>query len=288
MELFENKPKEEATDNRFDEKLIAKIKNAKLFPKPRWQFLLKNYVVWVSGISALIIGALAVSVMIYLLKYNDWDIYYQTKKSFWEFFILTLPYFWFIFLGIFVFIVFYNFKHTKRGYRYSSFLLASVSVILSIFFGFIFFTAGVGEKLDDVLGRQAPFYDSVFNRHVDFWSQPADGRLSGIIISQSDKTEFLLIDRSQEEWLIEAENAKSHAGEEIVVGQPINLLGEKIGDNIFRVDEILPVRAGRGFLRRFNGPANGQKIPMMPGVNNNNIPEGRPVFIIEDTSSMPF
>lgn len=286
MELFENKPKEEAADNRFDEKLIAKIKNAKLFPKPRWQFLLKNYVIWVSGILALIIGALAVSVMIYLLKYNDWDIYYQTKKSFLEFFILTLPYFWFIFLSIFVFIVFYNFKHTEKGYRYSSFLLASVSVILSIFLGVIFFTTGVGEKLDDVLGRQAPFYDSVFNRHVDFWSQPADGRLSGMIISQSDKTEFLLIDRSQEEWLIEAENAKSHSGEEIVVGQPINLLGREDGENIFRVDEILPVRAGRGFFHRFNSPANGQKFPMPPMRPGDDVPGGS-IIILEQMPS-PF
>jgi hypothetical protein len=83
-------------------------------------------------------------------------------------------------------------------------------------------------------------------------------------------------------------NAKTHSDEKIIVGQPINLLGEKIGDNIFQVDEIVPVKAGRGFLRRFNGPANGQKMPMMPNINNMPAPEESPVIIIEDTSSMPF
>jgi heme/copper-type cytochrome/quinol oxidase subunit 2 len=286
MSMIENEPEQKAIQDQFEEKLIAKIKNEKLSPKPRWQFLLKDYVVWISGALALIIGAVAVSVMIYLLKYNDWDIYSQTKKSFWEFFILTLPYFWFIFLGIFIFIVYYNFKHTENGYRYPRILLVGASILLSVLLGTVFFTAGIGEKLDDILGRQAPFYDRVFNPHIDFWSQPAEGRLSGMVIFQNNQTEFLLVDRDEDEWLIEVENAKSPSNEKIIVGQPINLLGEEIGQNVFKVDEILPVRAGRGFLRRFNGPANGQKVPMMPS-GANNIQEGRPIIIIEDTST-PF
>lgn len=286
--MTENEQTQEATQDQFKEKLIAKIKSEKLSPKPRWQFLLKNYVMWIAGALALLVGALAVSVMIYLLKYNDWDIYSQTKKSFWEFLLLTLPYFWFIFLGIFIFIVYYNFKHTENGYRYPHILLVGASIILSILLGAIFFATGIGEKIDDVLGRQAPFYDRVFNRHIDFWSQPDDGRLSGMVILQNGQTEFLLVNRDREEWLIETKNAKTHSDEKIIVGQPINLLGEKIGDNIFQVDEIVPVKAGRGFLRRFNGPANGQKMPMMPNINNMPAPEESPVIIIEDTSSMPF
>lgn len=286
MSLIENEPNKEMAGNQFKEKLIAKIKKAKLFPKPRWQFLLKNYAVWISGALALIIGAVAVSVMIYLLKYNDWDIYNQTKKSFWEFFLLTLPYFWFIFLGIFVFIVYYNFEHTEKGYRYPKFLLISASVFFSIFLGTIFFFAGVGEKLDDVLGRQAPFYDSVFNRHIDFWSQPAEGRLSGVVIFQNNQTEFLLVDRDQDEWLIEVENAKSRSDEKIIVGQPINLLGREDGKNIFIVDEFLPVRVGRGFFHRFNGPANGQKFPMPPMRPVNDMPD-KSIIILEQAPS-PF
>lgn len=286
MSVIENESKQETNQDQFKEKLIAKIKNEKLSPKPRWKFLLKNYVVWTSGILALIIGALAVSVMIYLLKYNNFDIYYQTKRSFWEFIILTLPYFWLIFLGIFVFVVYYNFKHTENGYRYPSFLLIGVSVTASILLGTIFFTFGIGGKLDDILGRRAPFYDRVFNRHIDFWSQPAEGRLSGMIVLQNGPTKFLLVNRDREGWIIETVNAKSRSGEKIVVGQPINLLGEKIGDNIFMVDEILPVKAGRGFLRRFNGPIDRQKNSMILGPGS--IPAEPPVMMMEGSSSAPF
>lgn len=269
MDTNENKTEKERTNNQFEEKLIAKIKNEKLTPKPRWQFLLKNYVIWISGALALVIGSLAVSVIIYLLKYNDWAVYSQAKKSFLEFFLLNLPYFWIVFLGIFVFIVYYNFKHTENGYRYPRVLLISASIIFSVFLGTIFFAAGIGEKLDNVLGYRAPSYYRVFNPRIDFWSQPEEGRLSGMVVYQQNQSEFLLIDRNRQEWLIEAKKVKSRSGEKIIVGQPVNLLGEKIDDRIFRADEIFPVRAGQGFIRRFDDSDNGPRDFMMPRVKDN-------------------
>ncbi len=238
----------------FENKLLAKIKDDKLSPKPRWQFLLKDSVVWLFGLISLIIGAAAISVMIYLFKYNDWEIYDQTKKSFLEFFILTLPYYWFIFLAFFVLVISYNFKHTKKGYRYSGILLVSASILLSVILGGIFYGAGLGEKLDDILGSRAPFYDQIINRHVDFWSQPAEGRLSGLIVDRLDDNDFVLIDRGKKEWLISTENSAPYSSVVIVIGQPIRLLGEVIDKRIFHADKILPVNAGRGFFHRFNEP----------------------------------
>jgi len=243
----------------FENKLLAKIKEEKICPKARWRFLLKEYVVWVAGIISLLIGAAAISVMLYLFKYNDWEIYDQTRKTFLEFFILTLPYYWIVFLTIFVFIITYYFKHTKRGYRYSSLLLIGASIILSIILGGIFYIAGLGESLDNILGSRAPFYDSVINRHIDFWSKPDEGRLSGLVIEKEDGGRFILIDRGTEQWLVSTEESKPLPGAVIVVGQPIRLLGEETGNHQFKADEILPVHAGGNFFHRFNGPP----TPMM-------------------------
>ncbi len=238
----------------FENKLLAKIKKDKISPKPRWQFLLQDSAIWLAGVVALIIGAAAISVMIYLFKFNDWEIYDQTKKTFLEFFILTLPYFWFVFLGIFVFVIYYNFKHTKKGYRYSSILLAGASILLSIILGSVFYVSGLGEQLDNILGRQAPFYDRIINRHIDFWSQPEEGRLSGVVIGKDENSEYILVDRGREEWLVNAENSEPYSGAVIIIGQPIRLLGEETGDHAFRADKILPVNAGRAFFHDFNGP----------------------------------
>ncbi len=243
----------------FENKLLNKIKDGNICPKPRWQFLLKNYIVWLAGISSLLIGSAAFSVMIYLFKFNDWEIYEQTRKTFLEFFVLTLPYFWLVFLAIFVLIISYNFKHTKSGYRYSSVILIGGSVGLSIIFGTIFYFAGLGEKLDNILGRQMPFYDQVINRHVDFWSRPNEGRLSGIVIERSDDYNFVIIDRGEEIWSVDTSFAKPYPREMVSVGQPIRIIGKESEVNKFSADVILPVNAGRGFFKRFEG-----RRPPMP------------------------
>jgi len=259
----------------FENKLLDKIKTEKLNPKPRWQFLLKNYTVWLVGLLSLLIGAAAISVMIYLFKFNDWEIYDQTKKTFLEFFILTLPYYWFIFLGVFVFTVYYNFKHTKKGYRYSSILLVGASIIFSIILGTIFYFAGMGEAIDNILGRQAPFYDQVINRHIDFWSQPNEGRLSGMVISKTNDGKFILIDRGTEQWLVSADDNGLNSENIVVVGQPIRLLGEETGNHTFKADKILPIRAGRDFFRRLNIPP-----PPLPPLPRMDLDASAPIIII--------
>ncbi len=242
----------------FENKLLAKIKDKKISPKPRWQFLLKDSVVFLAGLMALLIGAAAISVMIYLFKYNDWEIYDQTKKSFLEFFILTLPYFWGIFLAFFVFILSYYLRHTKKGYHYSELLIIGASIILSVILGTCFYAAGFGEKLDNILGSRAPFYDQIINRHVDFWSRPNEGRLSGLVIDKSIPGQFVLVDRGNQAWVVDIENSEPYSGAVIVVDKPIRLLGEIIGEHVFRADKLLPLTAGRDFFHRSDS------LPLLP------------------------
>lgn len=277
------------------DKILNKIKEEHIFPKPRWHFLLKNYVVWLAGILALLIGAAAVSVMIYLFRFNDWEIYEETHKSLAEFILLTLPYFWIIFLALFVFIVYYNLKHTKSGYRYPLYIVILAPVSLSIFLGAVFFSFGWGEKIDSILGSQAPFYDIVINRHVDFWSQPGEGRLAGLIISEPIDSNFILLDRNQKEWTVVSEEKNFLAPAELVViGQPVHLLGEVVGDNEFRTVRIMSARGGQGFLKHLDScpgncrsPKNFRPVP--PNSSRPPVPPGNPRSSEQDSfESRPF
>ncbi len=238
----------------FENKLLAKIKDSKMSPKPRWRFLLTDSFVWFAGLIALLIGAAAISVMIYLFKFNDWEIYDQTKKSFLEFFILTLPYFWIVFLALFVFILSYYLKHTKKGYRYSEILIIGASIILSVILGTVLYATGCGEKLDNIIGSRTPYYDQVINRHVDMWSQPHEGRLSGLVVDKSSDEQFILVDRENQAWIVNTENSKLYGGAVVIIYQPIRLTGKETGEHTFRADRILPLNAGRGFFLRLNIP----------------------------------
>ncbi|MFA5184187.1 MAG: hypothetical protein WC456_01525 [Patescibacteria group bacterium] len=247
----------------FDRKLVAKIKEEKIAPRPRWHFLLRNSVIWATGTASLLIGAGAVSVMIYLLKYNGWEIRTETNKAFWEFFLLTLPYFWILFLALFVFILYYNLKHTSRGYRYPVWFIVSSSILSSVILGSAFFLGGLGEKIDNILGEQAPFYDKVINRHLDFWFKPEEGRLVGIVTAKDESRVFTIVDPAGRVWQI---TARPQAGPVVWLRlkEPVDLIGRVVAEDQFEAVVIKAGRPGRSFFLRAHRPSNYLHQPPCP------------------------
>lgn len=232
------------------ESIVAKIKERGLIPRPRWRFILKNWAIWLSGAAALLIGAMAFSVILYLFKYNTWDIYQNTVLSGAKFFLLTLPYFWLLFLALFVFIAYYNLRHTRGGYRYRLYLIIIVPILISIILGMFFFAAGWGQKIDSILGRHAPFYGQVFNRQMMFWFNPEEGRLAGVVVEVSaDRQDFLLLDPVGETWTVLSRSGKAFPSF-VKSDEAVNVLGSAIDDNEFVASFVKPVGPGREFFMR--------------------------------------
>lgn len=256
-------------DNNLVNKIISKIKHDGLEPKPRWHFLLKSYVIWLSGALALIFGALGVSVIIYLLKYNNWSMGDLGEKSFLSFFIMTMPYFWLLFLAIFIFVLYYNIKHLKKAYLYPVKVIILLAFLSSIFLGELFYLFGFGEEIDELLGAKAPLYGEMFNPQLNFWFQPEAGRLAGMAIITDEGLE--LIDPSGKIWqIVLAKELKVLP--EIASYEPLNILGSIESEQVFKAQIIKAVRPGRAFMKR---PGRGECPPgapceFQPGALRNN------------------
>ncbi len=263
-------------DNKFENKILEKIKTSHITPTSRWHFVLKNYLIWLSGSLALIASGAAISIMVYFFNYNDISLRGQINKSLAEMLLLTLPYLWIVFLSIFIFIVYFNLKHTKNGYRYPIWLIAVLAFATSIFLGGIFTFAGWGEKIDETLEQGAPLYSEVMNPHLDFWSNPQEGRLMGVVISDVENGEFNLVDKDQKEWSISL-NSEEIIETPIGIAQPVKVLGEQKSEDVFEATLILPVMPGRGFFKRMRPdlllpPLDNENVPMFE--NNNNEDRG--------------
>lgn len=233
---------------KFDRDFLEKIKESKIFPKPKWHFLLKDYLVWIAGVLSLLLGAVAFSVILYLARENDWDAYEQAGETFASFVVLTIPYFWILFLILFVFLVYYNVKHTKKGYRYSLAVILSANVVASMVLGGIFSVLGVGRTIDNILGEKAPFYGQIINQRMGYWSDPEEGRLAGIVVSIEEKDKFILLDLDKNNWWVV--NRDERVGR-IIVGEPIRMIGRKTSENIFEADQFFPVGGpGSGIFKR--------------------------------------
>lgn len=240
--------------NKLNLKILEKIKSDHIKPKARWQFLLKNYLTWTTSLVALIISAASFSAMIYLLKFSDLALKNEIKKSSVEILLLTLPYFWIIFLIIFIFLIYYNIKQTKSGYRYPIWLLSLIALFSSIFLGSIFSVLGWGAKLDEALSKNAPFYGEMINPHMEFWSNPNQGRLLGLVVTPLDeKNSFQLLDKDKNLWLVQLSPVlNGNIGELVNIRQPIRLLGKQTSDNKFIAVRIMPLGSGRHFFEKMH------------------------------------
>lgn len=242
------------TDRSTSKEVLDKIKNVK--PKPRWEFLLKNYFVWLLGLISIILGSLAFATIIYMMINNDWDVHHHIAGSMPKFILLTLPYFWLIFLGLFILSAYINFKHTKKGYKFPLPKVIVGSVVISILFGALFYNVGVGQAIDDIMEKRMPFYKELVNKRKDIWLRHDEGFLAGVVAGQED--ELLIIhDIENNAWYV-SDIEKSlppvmPPGFAIEEGVRLRIIGEHIDTNYFKAEQVLPMR-GMPWLKGCQGP----------------------------------
>lgn len=251
-------------DKDFNVNVLQKIKAEKLTPKPKWQFLLKNSLIWILGVLSLILGAISTSLVFYMIIGEEPG-FGPGGPGIFEALFIIVPFFWIICLAIFAISVFYYIKHTKKGYKYSAKQIIVVIIGASLVLGGLLNILGIDRLIDDVLGERAPFYDSVINPRLDYWSNPENGRLTGLIVSQKDAVTYYLVDRGGETWVV---MTTSEQDDKILIDYPVKLIGKKIGEHGFSATEVLLVGPGRGFFRRALPP--GMPHPCHPGENIRN------------------
>lgn len=230
------------------DKVLGKIKEDKIEPRPRWQILLKNDVIWSAFGLAVIIGAISFGVILNAITDNDWDIYRYASNSPLEPVILSLPFFWFAFLIIFWVLAFYYYKQTRSGYKFSALRILGLSIVASIFLGTIFnFFFGIGEKVEATFAERVPFYN-IINSHCnnkEVWLQPEKGLLAGSIISITEPESFALEDFNGVSWKVEeGKNVFIKMKSPLVEKEEIKIIGEEESTGVFRALEIRQWRKG--------------------------------------------
>ena len=83
-------------------KILQTIKDKHIKPTPRFKFLFKSYAWTVLAFLMVVFGSLAVSVIIFYLKNEDWSLYIQAGFSQINFLLLAIPYFWVLLSLLFI------------------------------------------------------------------------------------------------------------------------------------------------------------------------------------------
>lgn len=231
-------------------KVLKQIKNNNIKLKPRWYFVTKNYFIWtIFGIS-IILGSLAFSMILFMVKQLDWDIYHYIGDSFLKTVFISLPYLWLIFLILFTGVAYYNFIHTKKGYRFKFTSILLISLIISIILGTGFYFNGFSERLENVFSEKISYYHRLVYTREKQWMQPQRGLLAGTITELTlSKNSFIFLDLENNRWKIDISKTIWKGKLAPSVSLKIKLIGKMEYNHIFKAIEIRPWQGQGKFIK---------------------------------------
>lgn len=221
------------------EQLIQTIREQGIKPVPKRYFILKNALLWGGFAAAVLLGALAFSVILFSIQQTDFDLLSHATHSRPELFLSILPFFWLAVLAVFLVLAMTSFRNAPRGYKVPGVRLVVFCTALSILAGTAFFLAGGAQRLEHTFGIHVSLYESMQEKKIRLWSMPNEGYLSGEILEvQSEK--FVLRDFRQKTWTIRYADAFFPPMVQIEAGEKVKMTGKMTGADMFNADQIRP------------------------------------------------
>lgn len=214
--------------NSISDTTLKLIKKKHLKPIPRWEFIAKNWGLWMALVFCLMFLILGFALSIFGLVDN-----------------IIVPYLW-LFIAIIFFVLSYLlFQKTKRAYHFPRWQVIIAMSALAFTLGSAFFKIGLARRLDSSLENKIPRYRDVVPVKVEAWSRPELGYLSGIITKIVDDSNFEITDFSGKKWQINGNNVIIKGRLKLDIGTEIKLIGSQSDKDTFTVSEIRPWGNGR-------------------------------------------
>jgi len=232
---------------------LQKIKKENIKPIPKWQFLLKDSLVWGLFVLNLILGSIGFAISLYILGNNDVLLDSSLVTNAWEWMILSIPLAWILLTALFLFIAYYNFKHTSGGYRFTVVKILLMNIVVSILLGVAINGSGLSQKLNTIFSDNIPFYNHTMDLRSEVWMRPESGYLAGTIVEiDSDAKILKLEDLNSNLWDIQYQDAIVKERVVLEFGEEIKIVGKRLSDEVFDASEIRPwVGNGRQMQENF-------------------------------------
>ncbi len=191
---------ENETQTKLSDSILKRIEAGETVPRPRSYFVLRGVTLWCMALLSLFLGALAVATIIFRIS-NFLHLLPPPDETFSYELIEMLPFLWFLVLGLFGYVAYREFRHTRGGYKYELSTVLLGMVVVSGMLGFALYSAGTGYVLDRFAGRFVPFQPDVEHLQRERWLRPEHGLLVGEVVEELVEG-FILRDLEGEEWRV--------------------------------------------------------------------------------------
>ena len=234
------------------QRVFEHIKDEHLTPRPRWEFIFKNYLFWTLGALAVVLGALACSATLFEVENVDWRLSVATHSSFFSFFLVAVPFVWILTLALFILIGYINIRRTNHGYRYSLTLIAIGAVMTSLTLGVGLYAIGFGGRVDEAIGTHPPFFRPIIAEERSWWLAPEKGLLGGQVINTTaDIASFAVRDFSGRVWQIDGSDLRDPDLTIVARGGIVRIVGVPLSatSSVFHACFVFPWET-RGDFRK--------------------------------------
>ena len=214
-------------------RVLKRIAGEHLVPRPRWEFLLKNYFFWALGALAVILGALAFSATLFEIANVDWRLSPATHTDFFSFFLAAAPFLWVFALAFFILVGYINVRRTEYGYRYPLAIIAFGAVLTSISLGSGLYAIGFGAQLDESIGDHPPFYRPILVQERSWWQAPEKGLLGGEVVQAApNAVSFAIRDFSGHLWQVDGSDLLKQDLSVVARGGVVRVVGVPLQEGV--------------------------------------------------------
>ncbi|MBT3292695.1 hypothetical protein HN512_05030 [Candidatus Peregrinibacteria bacterium] len=223
-------------------RVSKKIRKKSVRPIPSWLFVIRNDLFWALAVLSICFGGIIASLWIFLIRQEEFDLYYLVLVDSDAFIILVLlPCLWLLLMFLLIGTTIFNLKHTNKGYRFRVFPVLVATILSSLILGSFLHSTGWSYSLDLLLKQNIQPYREVRDRRVNLWINPEDGMMSGVI--EKVKNDILYVrDLDGYIWEVDIAGIPRPPLELMQIGMHIRILGFSLDEEIFIAESIRPWR----------------------------------------------
>ncbi|MCE9585886.1 hypothetical protein K8R04_01035 [Candidatus Uhrbacteria bacterium] len=189
MNEFESKPNGSSED--LAHKVLDRIEEERVVPRPKWQFTVKDRLFWVFWILSIVLGSLLTAAIVFACVNAGWEFRDVTHHNLFGFLLQVLPMLWIVALLGALLLAYEIFRHTSRGYRFPFSVIVGLLLLITVVGGVVFYVSGAGRVVEEEIGARIPTYRPVMMRQKEMWSKPEQGLLAGEVL-EFDRAQSLL------------------------------------------------------------------------------------------------
>ncbi len=227
-------------NSHLSDKVLEALKEKHINPKPKWHFVLRDMIMWCLFGFILAIGALAISVMLFILTDSDWGVYRYLHRSPLEHALLSLPYIWIVIVLLLIALSILYFGHTKKGYQHKLATIVLTNIGASVLLGTLFFYSGLGSTFNELFSKNITGYKHLLPQHQINWTNPQNGILAGQVYQNQLPAQLIIIDFADNRWTIVTNGLPFHHEALLRPSTTIKLFGTQVSTSTFKAVQIKP------------------------------------------------